>query len=200
MAINLTGCASINYITNRDFADLTYKLEPPDLYFHGKAGRIMAQGGYYLAIPVDIVLLPITYPLSWALAEWVVGEGWAFVLVPGGIIQTSLYAVGTGVAYPVHLVVETVPEKLCIRKMTKDQTIKYIWNQRPYISESQYQMLVSAWPRTNAPQYMLRPTYAPFGIGTKARLDDDVVKDWVKWKGMPNQALEATPLRGSPQR
>ena len=183
VSFSISGCASINYITDRNFADVSRQMgKPEDLYFHGKTGRIMAAGGYYIAVPVDVVLLPVTYPMSWAIAEWVMGEGWAFVVFPGGIIQTVIYTVGSGIAYPLHLAFESIPEVVRNLTLTKTQIIEQDFKLWPYITKTQYHQIVAACSRTNAPPYRQSSSVAPFGIGAKPCLDETVLQDWKEWQ------------------
>jgi hypothetical protein len=152
------------------------------LELHGKAGYSLAWVGRAVGQPINVVCLPLTYPIALrneSAFPWrSESANTAVMRRPGAAIEWTFYYVGAACAYPVHVGGVALPRAIWLGLASDSSTITYLLDRMPFISEGEYRRLVAASGRAN---YL---PYAPFPdavFGMKPRAPDQVAAEWRWW-------------------
>lgn len=90
----VAGCSVLREV------DVTRELaaDPPRTR-HERVGRDFSRAGFLIAIPCDIVCLPVTLP-AYVVLERKSDKALFLLFVPGAVVQGGFYHVGSCLAYP----------------------------------------------------------------------------------------------------
>jgi hypothetical protein len=167
---------------------------------HGKVGRGCAIASDVVGVPLDIVCLPVTFPVGLIFAErpsccwnfcWIAEpESACYIpVVPSLALERAFYCAGSALTYPLYLGTVALPRAIRQGTMTPEHLVAYMLDRMPYLSDAEYGKLVQAsrrrWPPyyygdVPGPDIWESWTDVP-AFGHKTEMDLNVAEEWKAW-------------------
>jgi hypothetical protein len=158
-----------------------------DMEIHGKCGYCMAATvGVCVGAPITLACLPVTIPVVYATDSH---RGDAMLIVyyyPSMPFTTGAYYLGTTLAYPAYLCTLPFSESR-FDSMPDDEKVQRLVGGMPYISKTDYEVLLMASHRKFAQSYIMAKSSAPHLFGATAYgrksyiIDSRISDEWKAW-------------------
>ena len=193
----LAGCAGQRWSRQGEFRGLEV---------HGKAGYACACVSDIVGIPVGVVCLPVTVPMTMI---WGRTYGDApvpditYVCTPTVIVENVAYYIGSAITYPLYPIGRWLDERK-LNRLTDEEAEQTLLADLPYLDMGKYERLIRASRRQYAPSYCawdtaigeesgrtsyhyptsifpLKHDARPPDFGRKDELDRRIAGDWKNW-------------------